>query len=141
MILLDTNVISELMREKPDARVLAWISRQRSNRLYLTAVTVAEIRRGLALLPDGRRRSALESSFDRFLRKGFREKILPFSRSTAEIYAPIYKARQRSGLGLGELDLIIAAIATEHDGRLATRNISDFEETGVELVNPWEDGI
>ena len=139
MIILDTNVISELMKKQPDLKVLDWLGRQTSAQIYLTAITVAEIQRGLALLPAGRRRTALEKSFDRFLDLGFRERILSFSPSTAGIYAPIYCARVEAGLGVGELDLLIAAIAREQNASIATRNTGDFEQTGVPLINPWLD--
>lgn len=137
MIVLDTNVVSELMRREPDLRVLDWIRRQNTAQLYLTALTVAEIRRGLALLPDGKRKLDLEKAFDDFLNKGFDQRILPFTMETSRIYAPIYRARVQAGLGVGELDLLIAAIAKQHKADLATRNISDFEACGLRLINPW----
>lgn len=139
MILLDTNVVSELMRPKPDSKVLQWIASQPFEQLYLTSLTVAEIRRGLALLPTGTRRQALEHAFDRFIEQGFSRRILPFAPSTAAVYAPIYAKRVQAGLGIGELDLLLAAIAAEHSARIATRNVSDFEQTGIKVINPWTD--
>lgn len=139
MIIIDTNVVSELMKKRPNLGVLDWIGRQKLGRIYLTAITVAEIRRGLALLPKGERRTGLEQAFDHFLELGFKERILSFTPATARIYAPIYQARIEAGLGVGELDLLIAAIASEHDAAIATRNTGDFEQTGLRLFNPWLD--
>lgn len=137
MILLDTNVISELMRAHPDANVLHWLREQNADQLYLTALAVAEIRRGLALLPDGRKRMKLEGAFQQFLNQGFYDRILPFTSGTSLVYAPIYRARVQLGLAVGELDLLIAAIAKEYQASLATRNTSDFEACGIKLINPW----
>ncbi len=137
MIILDTNVVSELMRKRPDETVLDWLRKQSSAQLRLTALTVAEIRRGIGLLPNSRRKTGLEHAFETFLARGFEERILPFTENTARVYAPIYNARVRAGLGVGELDLLIAAIAREYDARLATRNTADFESCGLRLINPW----
>ena len=137
MILLDTNVVSELMRAHPDAKVLRWIGKQSTDQLYLTSLTVAEIRRGLALLPDGRRKMKLEGAFQHFLNQGFQGRILPFTSATSLVYPPIYRARIQSGLGVGELDLLIAAIAAEYQASLATRNTTDFDACGIKLINPW----
>ena len=137
MILLDTNVVSELMRQDPDDQVLNWLRQQRTEQIYLTAVTVAEIRRGLALLPDGRRKGKLEEAFQQFLNRGFLDRILPFASETTLVYAPIYCARVQAGLGVGELDLLIAAIAKQYGASLATRNTTDFEACGLKLINPW----
>lgn len=137
MILLDTNVVSELMRQHPDDQVLNWLRKQSADQLYLTALTVAEIRRGLALLPDGRRKSKLEGAFQQFLDQGFQDRILPFASETTLAYAPIYRARVQAGLGVGELDLLIAAIAKQYRASLATRNTTDFEACGLKLINPW----
>lgn len=138
MIILDTNVVSELMKREPDTKVLQWLRRQNPARVFLASLTVAEIGRGLTLLPEGRRKARLEEAFRTFLERGFRERILPFSRTTASVYPPLYKARVTAGLGVGELDLLIAAIATEHSASLATRNRTDFEGCGIRLINPWE---
>lgn len=141
MILLDTNVVSELMRPTPAPEVLQWIAAQPLEQLYIASLTVAEIRRGLALLPAGARRRKLEVAFDHFLEQGFSRRVLPFSQSTAAVYAPIYAQRMQAGLGIGELDLLLAAIAAEHGAWVATRNISDFDQTGVKIINPWTASI
>jgi predicted nucleic acid-binding protein len=137
MILLDTNVVSEIMRPKPEPNVLSWIATQSIEQLYIASLTVAEIRRGLALLPEGARKQSLHSAFDRFVAQGFEDRILPFTQHTAEVYAPIYASRVKAGLGVGELDLLLAACAAENGTRIATRNVRDFEHTGVKLINPW----
>ena len=93
MVIIDTNVVSELMKKQPNTNVLDWLGRQKTGQLYLTAMTIAEIRRGLALLSAGQQRTKLEEAFDQFLKLGFKERILSFTPSTAQIYAPIYRAR------------------------------------------------
>lgn len=138
MILLDTNVVSEIMRPQPEPNVLAWLAAQDATRLCLAALTVAEIRRGLERLPSGTRREQLESGFNTFLTQGFSGRVFPFTESTAAIYAPIYAKRVDAGLGVGEIDLLIAAIAAENRASIATRNTSDFEATGLKLINPWD---
>jgi predicted nucleic acid-binding protein len=125
------------MRAHPDTNVLYWVGEQSADQVYLTALTVAEIRRGLALLPSGRRKIKLEDAFQEFLNQGFQDRILPFTFATSLVYAPIYRARIQSGLGVGELDLLIAAIAKEYQATLVTRNTSDFEACGLKLINPW----
>lgn len=128
------------MRPTPAPEVLQWIAAQPLEQLYIASLTIAEIRRGLALLPSGARRQRLESAFGHFLEQGFSRRTLPFSQSTAAVYAPIYAKRLRAGLGIGELDLLLAGIAAEHGARIATRNVSDFDQTGVKVINPWTDG-
>lgn len=125
------------MRKQPDVKVLNWLHTQVASELYLSALTVAEIRRGLALLPKGRRQSSLMDAFQSFLAKGFDHRILAFTQETSLVYAPIYCARVKAGLSVGELDVLIAAIAKEHGARLATRNTKDFDACGLRLINPW----
>lgn len=140
MTILDTNVVSELMRKAPDPGVLGWLRSQNAGQVFVTVLSVAEIRRGLALLPEGDRRSKLEESFRVFLAKGFHRRILLFTEKTSLIYAGIYSARVRAGLPVGELEVLIAGIAKEHNARIATRNTKDFEGCGLRLVNPWLGG-
>lgn len=137
MILLDTNVISEVMRSRPDPKVLEWLRKQRTTQLYVSALTVAEIRRGLALLPNGQRKTRLEAAFQKFLDEGFSDRIWSFTSETALVYAPIYAERIQAGLGVGELDLLIAATAKQYRASLATRNLADFKACGLKLINPW----
>lgn len=138
MILLDTNVVSAVMTRSPDAAVVAWLDRQETLTLFVCAVTVAEIRYGLHILPDGRRRSSLEDRFSRFLAEGFSGRVLPFDSEAAQRYGEIMAARRGDGRPMGILDGQIAAIARAHRLAVATRNVRDFERCGVEVVDPFE---
>lgn len=137
MILLDTNVVSELMRPAPSARVVAWVSRQPGGSLYTTSVTQAEILYGVRLLPAGRRRRALETAVQALFREDFASRVLAFDGGAAPSYAQIAADRRRSGRPISQLDAQIAAIARAAGATLATRNTGDFEGCGVSLVNPW----
>lgn len=138
MILLDTNVISELMREAPDGRVLGWIDMKNPIHLGITAIAIAEILRGLARLPTGKRRSGLESRFTAFVTEGFGDRIYSFDRGAAEVYGEIAAKREKQGFNTDAVDLMIAAIAKSHNAAIATRNTKDFEGCGVKLINPWD---
>lgn len=138
MILLDTNVVSAVMARSPDVAVVAWLDRQETLTLFVSAVTVAEIRYGLQILPDGRRRGFLEDRFSRFLAEGFSGRVLPFDAEAAERYGEIMAARRGAGRPLSILDGQIAATARVHRLAVATRNVRDFELCGVEIVDPFE---
>jgi hypothetical protein len=139
MIILDTNVVSELMRPEPDARVRQWIGERRADELGTTAITVAEIRHGIERLPDGKRKeSLLSASADLFA--GFGDLIRPFDAQAAAWFGPVMVRRARLGLPIQGFDALIAAICRDLGAILATRNTADFEETGVELINPWKFG-
>lgn len=138
MIVLDTNVVSELMRERPDERVVAWLGRQKSLHLAVTAITLAEIQRGLKRLPAGARRRKLEANFTEFIARGFESRILPFDEMAARIYGDVCALRESKGLHADPLDLMIAAVAKGADASLATRNTGDFDQCGIKLINPWE---
>jgi len=138
MILLDTNVVSAVMARAPDAAVVAWLDRQETLALFLSAVTVAEIRYGLQVLPEGRRRSSLEDRFAKFLAEGFSGRILPFDAEAAQHYGEIMAARRGAGRPMSILDGQIAAIARAHRLAVATRNVRDFELCGLEVVDPFE---
>ncbi|WP_437207128.1 type II toxin-antitoxin system VapC family toxin [Planctomicrobium sp. SH664] len=137
MILLDTNVVSELMREAPDAGVVAWIGGQKATQLGITAITVAEIQRGLQRLPKGKRRQRLEESFAAFIDAAFRGRIFAFDEPAAMIYGQIAAQREKDGFNTDAVDLMIAAIAQSHRAAIATRNVKDFEGCGADIVNPW----
>lgn len=137
MLVLDTNVVSELMRPQPDAGVLAWARRQSLDALALTAVTLMEICYGIARLPEGKRKSDLEARFRRFLTLGFGGRVLPFDGDAAEASAAIRVARQRMGRAIGTEDCMIAGIARRHGATVATRDERGFEGYGVLVVNPW----
>ena len=137
MIVLDTNVVSEILKNDPAPAVLAWLGRQTPRDLYLTAITAAELRHGVARLPAGRRRSALQRDVDQLLHLEFGSRILSFDATAAECYADVMVSRQRAGRPIGHTDGTLAAICFATEARLATRNTKDFEGTGIRLLNPW----
>lgn len=138
MIVLDTNVISEVMRSRADAQVVAWLDEQAAEELFLTAVTTAELRYGLARLPDGKRRKDLGDRLQRTLDEDFAGRILPFDDEAAARYAAIVVDRERRGAAISMADAQIAAICRSYSADLATRNTKDFAETGINVVNPWK---
>ena len=141
MILLDTNVLSELMRPNPNDGVVQWIDAFPDEDIWISAVTVGEIRLGLALLPEGRRKQILTDLAEQMFKEEFSEKCLPFDYQAAGEYAKIVSSRSRQGRPITVEDAQIAAIAITADLALATRNTKDFQ--GLEelkLVNPWKTG-
>ena len=140
MILLDTNVLSELMRPSPEPKVLQWLDAQPAMDIWISAVTVAEIRLGIELLPDGKRRGLLSDLAERMFREDFSERYLPFDFSAAGKYASIVALRKRQGSPISVEDAQIAAITQANGLALATRNVKDFSGIeGLELINPWTD--
>lgn len=137
MIVLDTNVVSELMRAAPDEKVRGWVASQPATSLYTTSITQAEILHGIALLPSGKRRDALAAAADAMFRDDFAGRILPFGSDAARPYARIAADRRRSGRPISQFDAQIAAIAQSAGAAIATRNTSDYEGCGVKLANPW----
>ena len=137
MIILDTNVVSELMRPAPDPAIALWVAERSTSSLFLTAVTEAELRYGLAVMPPGRRRDGLAMGLERMLKTGFANRVLPFDSGAARAYAGIAAARRRAGRPVGQADCQIAAIARARGMGVATRNIRDFEDTGIEIFAPW----
>ena len=138
MILLDTNVLSELMRPKPEQKVLAWLDVRPENDVWISAVTVAEICLGIALLPEGKRRASLAELAERMFFEDFVERCLPFERSAASEYASIVASRARIGHPISVEDAQIAAIARVCGLELATRNTKDFANIdGMVLIDPW----
>lgn len=138
MIVLDTNVISEAMRPQPNQAVLAWLNRQQSSQIFITTISIAEIGYGLRVLADGKRRSLLQSRFDQFIALGFESRILNFDKQAADAYAEIMAFRKEIGSPMSFPDAQIAAITQVNNGGLATRNIEDFAQCGIELINPFE---
>lgn len=139
MIILDTNVVSALMRETPDTAVIAWLDRQPPTSLWVTAITVLEIRFGIARIAAGRRRDALADAFERVIADDLEGRILGFDSAAAEPTAALMARRQAQGRA-GELrDSMIAGIALARRARLATRNVKHFDDTGLEIINPWTD--
>lgn len=137
MILLDTNVISELMRPQPDASVFAWIAKQPRRTVYTTSVTQAEIFYGIAVLPEGERKIAFGAEAERMFRDDFAAGPLAFDAAAAIHYAEIRGKRRRAGRPISPLDAQIAAIATAVGAALVTRNVRDFENCGLALIDPW----
>jgi len=137
-ILLDTNVLSELMRGAPDVSVLAWFDKQGQHGLYTSVVTQAEIFLGIALLPGGKRRDALAITAEMMFREDFDGRCLPFDQSAAHEYAMLVAARTKAGRPISTEDAQIAAIALANQLALATRNTRDFLEIeGLVVLNPW----
>lgn len=135
--LLDTNVLSELLRARPSPAVLAWFAAQPPESLSVSAVTQAEMMLGAGLLPVGQRRAALESALAAMFAEDFSGRILPFDAGAVPAYVEIVSERRSLGRPISQFDAQIAAIARRAGAKLATRNISDFERCGVALVDPW----
>ena len=138
MIVLDTNVLSELMRPAPSERVVRWVAGQPTTSLYTTSITQAEILHGIMLLPSGRRRSALESAAGAMFSEDFGGRVLPFGSEAALTYARIAVQRRRAGRPISHFDAQIAAIARSAGAAIATRNVADYDACGVEIINPWD---
>ena len=139
MVVIDTNVVSELMRPTPALAVMAWFSRQDSADLYLTAVSEAELRAGAAILPSVRRRDRLAAEVDAVVREDFAGRVLPFDSAAARAYAAIATSRRSVDRPILEADCQIAAIARARDAAVATRNAVDFEHCGIAVIDPWAD--
>lgn len=137
MILLDTNVISALMLPVADPTVREWLNRHPADTLFLSTVTVAEIGYGLAILPDGKRRRSLEQCLERFLERAFDQRLLSFDPQSARHYAEIMSRRRSLGRPMGMADGQIASIARAHKLAIATRNGKDFEDCGLEVIDPY----
>ena len=140
MIVLDTNVISELSRRVPDPGVLSWLDSLAVSDVATTAITAAELRYGVARLPDGHRKRELTVMVEGILTEDFHGRVLPFDERSSVQYADIVTGRERVGRPIGVADAQIAAVCRDLNAILATRNTADFEETGIELINPWERG-
>jgi predicted nucleic acid-binding protein len=136
--LLDTNIPSEIIRTRPDPRVNAWVLAQDTAALYLSTVTIGELRKGLTILPVSKRRSELQVWLENDLIPLFAGRILPVTQEIANRWGELSGQRQIAGRPLGMADGIIAATALEHGLTLATRNVRDYEDLGVTILNPWE---
>jgi hypothetical protein len=137
VILLDTNLVSEPLRPSPDSRVIAWIDAQPLETLFLSAVTVAELRFGVALLPAGRRRAGLHDSLETRLLPLFAGRVLPFDLACTAAYAELMSNARASGLAISSADGFIAAIAAANGLAVATRDTGPFEAAGVTAIDPW----
>ena len=136
--LLDTNVLSELLRSIPDATVVDWFSVQPDESLFVSAVTQAEMMLGARLMPAGKRRSALAHNIAAMFEQDFAGRILPFDSAAVASYVDIVSSRRATGRPISQFDAQIAAIAQSHKLKLATRNMQDFDNCGLALVDPWQ---
>jgi toxin FitB len=138
MTILDTNVLSELMRPKPSARVAAWVAAQPARELCTTAITEAEIFYGIHLLANGKRQEALLAGAEAMFAEDFAGRVLGFESDAARVFAQVAARRRALGRPISHADAQIAAIAQVRGMKLATRNVADLEEYGVETVDPWD---
>ena len=137
MILLDTNVVSELMRPAPSEAVLAWFAAQQASDLYLSSIAEAELRRGAAMLPAGRRRDQLMSTIDVMITEDFAGRILPFDSASAQAFVLVFLERRAAGRPISFADGQIAATARAQGAAIATRNTADFAGCGIAVIDPW----
>jgi len=138
MILLDTNVVSEPLRQTPDARVSHWIDAQPLETLYLAAVTVAELRAGVALMPVGKRRDALHNYLEKRVLPLFAGRVLPFDMACTSAYAKLTARSRNVGCTIATADACIAAVALTNGLIVATRDTRPFLAAGLEVINPWQ---
>jgi predicted nucleic acid-binding protein len=138
LIILDTNVISELTRPTPEPAVLSWLDALPAEQTAITAITAAELWYGVQRLSDGRRKNELSRVVHAIITGDFRERVAPFDVLAAEQYADLVTAREYAGRPISMADAQIAAICRVHDATLATRNTADFADTGITLINPWK---
>ena len=136
--LLDTNIPSELIRSRPEPRVGEWVYSQDEESLYLSAVSIGELRRGFVILPKGKRRTKWELWFEKDLMLRFRGRVLPVTYSIADRRGKLHGQRQLRGTALNMADGMIAATALEHNLTVVTRNVKDFAGLGVAILNPWD---
>lgn len=137
MIILDTNVLSEVMRASPSEIVLRWLAAQERVDVFTNAVTEAEVRYGIELLPAGKRRTTLLAGAERLFGYAFAGRVLPFDQNAARLFAEIAADRRARGRPISQSDAMIAAIARSRSAQLATRNAADFEHCGIGILNPW----
>jgi len=138
VIVLDTNVLSALMREVPDVPVIDWLNQQPAESIWITSITVFAARFGIALLPSGRRRRDLESSFERLLVDDLEGRVLDFDQPAADAAASLAATRQLGGRVIDLRDTQIAGIVQARRAKIATRNTKHFSDLNVEVINPWE---
>ena len=137
MIIIDTNILSELLKREPDQNVKSWMSLQPMLSVFTTTVTQAEILYGVAFLPDGKRKNKLKTAVQTLFSERFKSRILPFDIEAAVEYAEIASSRRASGIPISQFDAQIAAITRTRGARLVTRNSDDFRDCGIEVINPW----
>ena len=140
MILLDTNVISEMMRTRPEPAVSAWLDRQAEDELWTASVVLAELLSGIDMMPAGRKQKALREAVEGMIAEDFRSQVLDFDLHAARKYGQILGARRKIGRPIREFDAQIAAIASVHGAALATRDVNDFVACGLTVIDPWLEG-
>ena len=140
-LLLDTNVLSEVTKPYPDTNVLQWLAGLDEDRAFISVITIAEIRRGVALLAPGQKRNTLAAWLTHDLCQRFEHRVLPITEQVALVWGDLMGLAKRSGRSLSSMDGLIAATAKTHDLTLATRNTKDFESFGIELIDPWNEQI
>lgn len=138
MFVLDTNILSAIMGAEPVPEVAAWVAGQSAELLFTTSVCQAEILAGLAIMPEGRRRRALEAAAEAIFLEDFEGRVLPFDTDAAVVYADLFAARRRAGRPTTTVDLMIASVAHAKGASVVTRDTGGFEGCGVPLINPWE---
>jgi predicted nucleic acid-binding protein len=138
MILLDTNVVSEVMKAQPAEAVVTWLNVQESEKLYVSASTIGEIAHGLRILPDGKRRSGLRGRFEQFIALAFDRRVLAYDESAARIYGELMGDRKELGIPMSVPGGQIAAVARHNHLAVATRNSLGFEHCGIDVLNPFE---
>ena len=138
MIILDTDVLSEALRAKPDPTASAWLDAQPRGQLFTTSITRAEILYGVSVLPDGQRRRRLWRAALAIFDEDLADHVLSFDDAAADLYARIGAERRNAGRPISQFDCMIAAITRSHGARLVTRNVSDFDDCGIEVVDPWQ---
>lgn len=139
MIILDTNVLSEALRPDPDKRAMQWLASQPRSSLFTTTVTRGELLYGVQLLPQGKRKQALLAAVQAVLDIDMAGRVLDFDNGAADAYAQIAAARRQSGRPISQFDAMIAAVARSGGASLATRNVRDFADCGVTVIDPWQD--
>jgi len=138
VIILDTNVISELARIDPEPVVVTWLDSLPAGEVATTAITAAELLYGVARMPGGRHRAALAEIIDALINEDFRDRVQPFDSQAANQYTTVVAGREKLGRPVSLADAQIAAICRVHGATLATRNTGDFTDTGISLINPWD---
>jgi toxin FitB len=138
MIILDTNVLSELMKLKGSATVKAWVKAQSRDNLFITTITQAEILYGIAILPEGAKKQLLYNTTQAMFTEDFAGKTLPFCQASAECFALVAAHRRSQGKPISQFDAQIAAICRTHQATIATRNVNDFTDCHISVTNPWE---
>lgn len=137
MIVLDTNVLSEVLKPTPSERVLGWLAAQEPATVFTTTITQAEVLHGVELLPPGKRRVRLSAAIEKIFAEEFQDRILHFDEDAARAFAKIVAARDAAGHPISQFDAMIAAVARSRRAAVATRNTVDFERCGIQIINPW----